>query len=97
VDYDFILSEIPLQLKPEIPPPSGVQRFGHDFKHDNLVVHRLASAGRRSLSGRAGAVIPPNRSVRCCRTAAYFSGANGRPLSTRCMKTCCFKTEAFRT
>ena len=38
-------------------------------------------------------VSPPNRSVRCSRTAAYFSSAKGRPLlslkgkniSTRCM------------
>lgn len=70
-----------------------VQRFRHDFEHDNLVVHRLASACRGALGGRARkAVRPPNRSVRICRTSAYFSAANGRPLlslkgTTRCMKT----------
>lgn len=53
-DYDLILPEIPLQLKPVVPPPSRVQRFSHDFEHDNLVVHGLASAGRGALGGRAG-------------------------------------------
>jgi hypothetical protein len=40
-DYNFILREIPLQPKSVIPPPFRVQRFPHDFEHDNLVVDVL--------------------------------------------------------
>ena len=70
---DFILPEISLQLKPVIPPPFRVQRFRHDFEHDNLVVHRLASARRRALGGRTGeSRQAAEHSARCCRTAAYF-------------------------
>jgi len=40
------------------------------------------------------AVSPPNRSVRCCRTAAYFSGANGRPLLS--LRVEVFQSDASR-
>ena len=53
-DYNVILAEIPLQLKPVIPPPSGFQSFRHDFKHNNLVMDRLAAARRCALGRRAG-------------------------------------------
>jgi hypothetical protein len=34
-----------------IPPPPASSVFRHDFEHDNLVVHRLASACRGALGG----------------------------------------------
>jgi hypothetical protein len=53
-DHDLILPKRVLKVKPVASPPGDVQRFGHDFEYDDLVMHRPAAFRGGSLGGRAG-------------------------------------------
>jgi hypothetical protein len=52
-DHDLILAKLALQLKAVASPPRDVQRFGHDFEYDDLVVHRPAVFLGGALGGGA--------------------------------------------
>jgi hypothetical protein len=53
-DHDLVLPEFPLQLTSVPAPPRGVEGFGHDLEHNDLVMYRFAFVRRRILGGRSG-------------------------------------------